>query len=398
MATGAQIVAQAQAAAASNSPYTYAGNPYAGYSWAQFRSDCSGLVDRIFANLGEGLPGRPTTYDLVKMGSPVASLAQAQPGDLLFFNNSEHVGIYVGNGQMIDDPQTGQNVKQEAVYTTPNAIRRVSTGASAVTTSATSGATTVAQAIKNATSDARTQLALALGAQLEGGTLGAGPFPTGDNGQSPGPFQIRLYDNNGAAVHGNQITRAQALDPTSAVQFMLSSYQAAVNSIPAALWQSNPEQAAEQAAYKAERPAKDYVASRGQSGVDSAYQTATAALSGTTAGTGANIQTAGLNANPLDGFGLGSAAGGLAADGAQTVVQPLIDLAQNAGHVIAHMLQEGLLILIGIVAIFLGLVMLAHAASSSGAAPPAAGGSGDDESEGAKGAAGGEAADAAVLA
>ena len=60
------------------------------------------------------------------MGTPVASLSAAQPGDLLFFAGSDgtaaspgHVGIYVGNGQMIDAPHTGTTVQVQAVPAGP---------------------------------------------------------------------------------------------------------------------------------------------------------------------------------------------------------------------------------------------------------------------------------------
>jgi hypothetical protein len=36
---------------------------------------------------------------------------QLQPGDLVFFNKLDHVGIYVGNGQFIDAPHTGAFVR-----------------------------------------------------------------------------------------------------------------------------------------------------------------------------------------------------------------------------------------------------------------------------------------------
>jgi peptidoglycan DL-endopeptidase CwlO len=63
-------------------------------------------------------------------GRPVASLADARPGDLVFFDNSssragiDHVGIYVGNGKMIAAPQPGESVKIQDVGT-PTVIRRV---------------------------------------------------------------------------------------------------------------------------------------------------------------------------------------------------------------------------------------------------------------------------------
>jgi soluble lytic murein transglycosylase-like protein len=82
-----------------------------------------------------------TTYDQVNAGTPVASLDQAQPGDLVFFGSPpEHVGIYVGNGQMLDAPHTGARVRVEAVWETPSAIRRV-TGSGTTGTTAAGGTT-----------------------------------------------------------------------------------------------------------------------------------------------------------------------------------------------------------------------------------------------------------------
>jgi len=56
----------------------------------------------------------------------VPSLAQARPGDLVAFNDPvDHIGIYLGNGQMIVAPSSGDVVKVQDVYETPTAIRRV---------------------------------------------------------------------------------------------------------------------------------------------------------------------------------------------------------------------------------------------------------------------------------
>jgi cell wall-associated NlpC family hydrolase len=86
--------------------------------------DCSGLVQRAFADLGVRLPR--TTYDQANAGTPVASLEQAQPGDLVFFGSPpDHVGIYAGNGQMLDAPHTGAQVRLEPLWGTPTAIRRI---------------------------------------------------------------------------------------------------------------------------------------------------------------------------------------------------------------------------------------------------------------------------------
>jgi soluble lytic murein transglycosylase-like protein len=86
--------------------------------------DCSGLVQRAFADLGVKLPR--LAADQAKVGQAIPSLAQAKPGDLLAFNQPvDHIAIYLGDGKMIAAPHTGDKVKIESVYQTPSAIRRV---------------------------------------------------------------------------------------------------------------------------------------------------------------------------------------------------------------------------------------------------------------------------------
>lgn len=84
--------------------------------------DCSGLVQRVFADLGVTLPR--TVADQRDAGTAVASMKQAKPGDLLVFG-SHHIGIYVGDGKMLHAPKTGDVVKIAPVYDTPTRIRRV---------------------------------------------------------------------------------------------------------------------------------------------------------------------------------------------------------------------------------------------------------------------------------
>jgi cell wall-associated NlpC family hydrolase len=84
--------------------------------------DCSGLVQRVFADLGVKLPR--TVDDQRDAGTPVASMKDARPGDLLVFG-SHHIGIYVGDGKMLHAPKTGDVVKIAPVYDTPTRIRRV---------------------------------------------------------------------------------------------------------------------------------------------------------------------------------------------------------------------------------------------------------------------------------
>jgi hypothetical protein len=106
-------------------PYVWGGATPTGF-------DCSGLVQYVYGSVGVHLPR--TTYTQVKVGSPVASLTQAQPGDLVFFAGSDgtptspgHVGIYVGDGKMIDAPYTGTVVQVQTVTSagTVVAIRQI---------------------------------------------------------------------------------------------------------------------------------------------------------------------------------------------------------------------------------------------------------------------------------
>ena len=93
--------------------------------------DCSSLVQRAYADLGIQLPRN--SWEQAKAGQPVASLADAKPGDILAFGSPvHHVGIYLGDNQMIAAPHTGDQVKIQKVYEQPAAIRRVVTDAAAV--------------------------------------------------------------------------------------------------------------------------------------------------------------------------------------------------------------------------------------------------------------------------
>jgi peptidoglycan DL-endopeptidase CwlO len=90
--------------------------------------DCSGFTKLVFGNLGIDLPR--VSSQQATAGKPVASLADARPGDLVFFDHSsgrpgiDHVGIYIGNGKMIAAPKAGENVSIKDVGS-PSVIRRV---------------------------------------------------------------------------------------------------------------------------------------------------------------------------------------------------------------------------------------------------------------------------------
>ncbi|MCR4944001.1 MAG: C40 family peptidase [Clostridium sp.] len=75
--------------------------------------DCSGFTQYVFSNAAGKRIGR-TTYDQVTSGVEV-SFSNLQPGDLIF-PSDHHVGIYVGNGQMIHAPHTGAKVTVAPLY------------------------------------------------------------------------------------------------------------------------------------------------------------------------------------------------------------------------------------------------------------------------------------------
>jgi cell wall-associated NlpC family hydrolase len=86
----------------------YLGVPYVWGGASPSGFDCSGLVVYVYGQLGISLPHY--TGSLWQVGSPV-SRDQLQPGDLVFFSGLGHMGIYIGGGQMVHAPHTGDVVK-----------------------------------------------------------------------------------------------------------------------------------------------------------------------------------------------------------------------------------------------------------------------------------------------
>jgi len=90
------------------------GDPYVWGAAGPDAFDCSGLVVWAYAQEGISLPHY--TGSLWNSGMHV-SRDQLQPGDLVFFfPDISHVGIWIGNGLMVDAPQTGQNVQVQPVF------------------------------------------------------------------------------------------------------------------------------------------------------------------------------------------------------------------------------------------------------------------------------------------
>lgn len=104
--SGSDVVAFAQQFI--GTPYVWAGNDLSK------GVDCSGLVQQVLKNFGISVPR--TTYDMIGVGKGV-KMNELQAGDLVFFDNDgskagpDHVGIYIGDGKMIEAPRPGKNVQ-----------------------------------------------------------------------------------------------------------------------------------------------------------------------------------------------------------------------------------------------------------------------------------------------
>ena len=88
-------------------PYVWGGaSPSQGF-------DCSGLTTYAFAQIGISLPHHAASQ--YNYGVAV-SRDDLQPADLVFFNGLGHMGMYIGGGQFIHAPHTGDVVKISSIY------------------------------------------------------------------------------------------------------------------------------------------------------------------------------------------------------------------------------------------------------------------------------------------
>ncbi|OIJ99114.1 C40 family peptidase [Streptomyces colonosanans] len=107
----------ARAAAAVAYAYGKLGSPYIWGATGPTAFDCSGLVLAAYRSAGISLPR--TTYAQIGAGHRI-SRSELRPGDLVFFYSGvSHVGLYVGNGQMIHAPNPSAPVRLAPVDTMP---------------------------------------------------------------------------------------------------------------------------------------------------------------------------------------------------------------------------------------------------------------------------------------
>jgi len=97
--TGAKVIAEAK---------RHVGALYLYGAAGPTRFDCSGFTMYVYAQVGVSLPHNAAAQ--YSYGVPVAR-DQLEPGDLVFFDGLGHEGIYIGGGNFVHAPHTGDVVK-----------------------------------------------------------------------------------------------------------------------------------------------------------------------------------------------------------------------------------------------------------------------------------------------
>ncbi|GAA2970638.1 MULTISPECIES: NlpC/P60 family protein [Streptomyces] len=115
--SGGAAQAIATARTALDTMYQYGGDCKPPFDHARNNGcDCSSLMQYAWASAGVNLPR--VTFDQVKSGTHVSDVSRLAPGDLLFTPGSDgsasapgHVGMYIGNNEVIEAPRTGKPVR-----------------------------------------------------------------------------------------------------------------------------------------------------------------------------------------------------------------------------------------------------------------------------------------------
>ncbi|WP_267241180.1 NlpC/P60 family protein [Streptomyces sp. PR69] len=109
--------ASARAAAAAAAARSAVGRPYVWGANGPSGFDCSGLMQWAYAQAGVGLP---RTSQAQRYAGRQVPLSQARPGDLVTYrSDASHVGMYMGNGQVVHAPYPGASVRYDPVGMMP---------------------------------------------------------------------------------------------------------------------------------------------------------------------------------------------------------------------------------------------------------------------------------------
>jgi peptidoglycan DL-endopeptidase CwlO len=88
-------------------PYVFGGANPSGF-------DCSGYIMFVYAQYGIALPHSVHAQDAI--GTPISE-EDAQPGDVVVFNDDSHDGFYAGNGLILHAPYPGASVRVQKIWT-----------------------------------------------------------------------------------------------------------------------------------------------------------------------------------------------------------------------------------------------------------------------------------------
>ena len=94
---------------------SYLGYPYVWGGTSPSGFDCSGFTQYVYSHFGISLPR--TSYQQELCGT-IVSPAEAQPGDLVTYN--DHSAIYIGNGQTISAMSPDAGIAIAGLYSVPN--------------------------------------------------------------------------------------------------------------------------------------------------------------------------------------------------------------------------------------------------------------------------------------
>jgi cell wall-associated NlpC family hydrolase len=182
-------------------PYVWGGND------ASVGLDCSSFVQHAFRDIGIDLPR--VTWDQMKEGTPVASMAEAKPGDLLFSFDGGHVSIYLGNGKAIDAPQPGDTIKVRDAWENDSnitTIRRILPDEPTVQAAGGVGGAAGAVAGSSAlTADQHSALTELIGAAQLSTSTGLGSMLGGQNGTT-GAISAMLSGQTGNTGLASMLT------------------------------------------------------------------------------------------------------------------------------------------------------------------------------------------------